>query len=49
MLFIDLEKAYNRVPRELIWYVLEKKHVNKSYRDASKGIYDGVVASLREP
>ena len=31
MIFIDLEKTYDKVPRDLIWWALEKKGVTKRY------------------
>ena len=47
MAFIDLEKAYDRVPRELIWSVLKKKGVIRGYIDIIKDMYEGVVTSVR--
>ena len=31
-MFVDLEKAYNRVPTELIWYALRRKGVSDAYK-----------------
>lgn len=36
MVFIELGKAHDRIPREVIPYVLEKQHVYKPYIDAIK-------------
>ncbi|KAK8957380.1 hypothetical protein KSP39_PZI000617 [Platanthera zijinensis] len=47
MLFIDLEKAYDRVSREILWRVLEKKGVNVSYIDIIKDMYTNSVTRVR--
>ena len=36
ILFIDLEKAYDSVPKEIIWWVLVNKQVSSCYIDAIK-------------
>jgi hypothetical protein len=44
MVFIDPEKAYDKVPRNVIWWTLQKHKVSTKY---IKDMYDNVVTSVR--
>jgi Reverse transcriptase (RNA-dependent DNA polymerase) len=46
MIFIDLEKAYNKIPRNIMWWTLEKKRVPTKYVTLIKDIYTNVESSL---
>ncbi len=41
MLFVDLEKPYDRVPRYIIWWALRKKNVGEEYIKVIQDMYDG--------
>ena len=47
MVFIDLEKAYDRVPREILKWALMKKGLPKVYVNIIEDMYEGVSTRVR--
>ena len=47
MMFIDLEKAYDKMSRNVMWCALEKHKVPTKYITLTKDMYDNVVTSVR--
>ena len=47
MVFIDLENKYDRVSRDILWRILEKKKVRVAYIQAIKDMYDGAKTAVR--
>ena len=47
MVFIDLEKTYDNIPRNLMWWALDKHKVSTKYVMLIKDMYNKVVTSVR--
>jgi hypothetical protein len=46
MVFIDLEKAYDKVLRNVMWWALQKHKVSIKYITLIEDVYDNVVTSV---
>ena len=46
MVFIDLEKAYDKVPRDLIQWALAKKCATKRYIEMIQDMYNGAMTTV---
>jgi hypothetical protein len=47
MVFIDLEKAYDKVHMNIMWWVLQKHKVSTKYITLIKDMYNNIVTSVR--
>jgi Reverse transcriptase (RNA-dependent DNA polymerase) len=47
MIFIDLERAYDKVPINIMWWALEKKRIPTKYVTLIKDMYTNIVTCVR--
>ena len=45
--FVDLEKAYDKVPREVVWYCMRKSGLVEKYVRIVQDMYDGSTTAVR--
>ena len=46
-MFVDLEKAYNRVPRQELWECMRQSGVAEKYVRIVQDMYEGSITSVR--
>jgi hypothetical protein len=47
MIFIDLEKTYDKVTKNIIWWALQKHKVSSKYITLIKDMHDNIVTSVQ--
>ena len=45
--FVDLEKAYDKVPREEVWYCMRKSGLAEKYVRIVQDVYDDSTTAVR--
>ena len=45
--FVDLEKAYDKVPREEVWYCMRKSGLEEKYVRIVQDMYDDSITAVR--
>jgi hypothetical protein len=46
MIFINLDKAYNKISKNVMWQVLDKSKVPTKHVRIMKDIYNNIVTSV---
>ena len=47
MVFIDLEKAYNSIPQDVIWDSLKARGISSVYIETIRDMYDRVSTNIQ--
>ena len=47
LVFVDLEKAYDRVPRRVVWEVLRERGVDEAYVRVVQDMYEGATTKIK--